>query len=137
MIEFIEHTADIGIRIRSESLEGLFKEAAFGLLNIMFSFKRSDYPLEEEILIKVEAEDMEELLVTWLNEILYLFESKGYAFRNVEISELSATGLKAKLECFKVAREEIVCYIKAATYHNLSLRRADDGSFEAVIIFDI
>lgn len=137
MIEFIEHTADVGIKIKSETLEGLFKEAAFGLLNIMFSFKRANLPLEEEVLIKVESEDVEELLVTWLNELIYLFESKEYAFRSVEIIELKGTFLKAKLECFKVTREEVACYVKAATYHNLSLHRTNDGSFEAIVIFDI
>ncbi|MCS7233827.1 MAG: archease [Synergistetes bacterium] len=137
MIEFIEHTADVGIKVRSESLEGLFKEAAFGLLNIMFSFKRNNFPLEEEFLIELEAGDVEELIVMWLNELIYLFESREYAFRNVEIVELKGSSLKAKIECFKVLKEEVVCYVKAATYYNLSLHRSNDGSYEATIIFDI
>ncbi len=137
MIEILDHTADIGIRVRTKSLEELFKEAALGLVKIMFSFKRDLFPVEERVTITIEAEDVEELLVTWLNEILYLFESRELAFKDINFMELKLHYLKAELDCFKVKNDEVSCYIKAATYHGLSVKKDEAGFYEATIIFDI
>ncbi len=136
MIEMVEHTADVGIKVRAKTLEELFKEAARGLSKLMFSFKEEP-SIVEEIIVEVEAEDVEELLVTWLNELIYVFESKELAFVEFDFIEFSHGRLKAKVKCARISGEQVVCYVKAATYHGLFVKRGGDGWYEATVIFDV
>ncbi|MCD6363325.1 MAG: archease [Synergistetes bacterium] len=137
MIEIVEHTADVGIKIRAETLEDLFKEAAKGLSRLMFSFRGKEPLITEEVTIEIEAEDVEELLVTWLNELIYLFESRELAFIDFEFIEFSHGRLKAKVKCAQISLENVACYVKAATYHGLFVKREKDGWYEATVIFDV
>lgn len=137
MIEIIDHTADVGIRVKAQDLKELFKESGKGLYKVMLSLRRETFDIEEEVMVSIDAEDQEELLITWLNELLYLFESKRLVFKDVDFLEFTSHSLKANLKCFKVNDDEMKRYVKAATYHNLSIKRNEDGSLEATVIFDI
>ncbi|MBU0896652.1 MAG: archease, partial [Candidatus Omnitrophica bacterium] len=65
--EFIEHTADIGVRVYGKSLEDLFQNCAQTLFSLLIDHKPAE-KIEERIIL--EAETQEELLVTWLNELI-------------------------------------------------------------------
>lgn len=84
--ELIEHTADIGLRIYAPDLEGLFVCGAKGLFDIMVDSKnirpRKSYPVE------VRAPDLEELLVAWFREILFLFTAKEIALCRFNIEQI-------------------------------------------------
>jgi SHS2 domain-containing protein len=88
--------------------------------------------------VEVEAPDQEALLVDWLNHLLYLYDTKGFLAREIEILEIAATRLKARLagEELDLQRHIVKTGVKAATYHYLALARKDDG-WEARIIFDL
>jgi SHS2 domain-containing protein len=72
MYEIFEHTADLGIRVRAGSLSELFAEAAKGLFSVMVANLDAARTVEE-VALRLQGENMEELLHDWLAELLYTF----------------------------------------------------------------
>jgi len=138
MYELIDHTADIGIRVQGSSLEDLFIKTAEALFDISISSKRSlisaiDVP------IAIEADSVDQLMVRWLQELLYIFESRHLTLSNFRIDEIDERHLvgSAKGSRFDSTRHSQKLCIKAVTYHQLEVVKDDDGKWYAKVIFDI
>jgi len=134
--EVIDHTADIGIVAYGADIKQLFANAALGLFNLMADLDGLKENIKRDI--ELSAEDIEILLIEWLNELIYISEVEHVIFQRFEISELSNTQLKAT--CFgtkiKPGQHRLKREIKAATYHMLQLNK-EDGNYKVRIIFDI
>ena len=93
---------------------------------------------QEEREISVTADDIQSLLVEWLNKIIYLLETEDFLFKDFKISEINAHKLKAtgQGEMFLIDKHIIEQEIKACTYHLLEMKETPDGWFGQVI-FDI
>ncbi len=133
--EIIDHTADVGIIAYGSSAEEVFVNAAYGMFNIIAELAEVGETIQRDIV--AEASDLEELLVTWLNELLYLFDAEKLIFKRFEIKNLEREKLYATAYGEKVdpSRHKLKTEVKAATYHLLKLERNDD--FKAQVIFDI
>lgn len=132
----LEHTADMGIEASGETLEELFAQAAYGLLDILSGTPEG--LCREEMIVAVEGTDAEELLVNWLNEILYLFEIKGLFPFDFEIEEIRGNRLLARVrgEPFDPQRHLIEREVKAVTYHQLRVEKTD-GHWQAKVYVDL
>jgi SHS2 domain-containing protein len=139
--EEIEHTADWAIRVRGATLPDLFANAARAMYSLVVDL--GALPLTETRTVEVEGVSVEGMLVKWLNELLYITEIDHLAFSRFHIEALDAPGdppegpigrLLARVEGGPA--RELRKYIKAATYHGLSVRRDTDG-YSAEIVFDV
>lgn len=134
--EWIEHTADVGIKVFGDDLKDLFSHAA----NAFFEIITETDTIEprKTYTIKAKGDGWEELLVNWLNELLFLFDTKGLVFKEFEIEEIRRYYLRAKAkgELFDLKKHPLKTGIKAVTYHQLKVERAKDH-WEAQVIFDI
>ncbi|MBU2044159.1 MAG: archease [Candidatus Omnitrophica bacterium] len=136
--EFIEHTADVGVRVYADTSEQLFKNCA----EVLFGLILDDRPKPDiEETVVVEAEDIEELLITWLNELLSLFFA--YRFLPVdydiileEREDYKVIKSRIKGANFDPYQNKIKMEIKAATYHDLKVEKNDSG-WIAEVIFDV
>jgi len=137
--EVIEHTADMGIKAYGKDLAELFTNAAYGMASLITDLEKVNPKDSQDI--SLEAENREELLVSWLNEIIYLSASKSMLFSKFEVSEIDENHLKAKIfgEGFDITRHQIETEFKAATYHRLKISSSTlpEGILQAEIIFDI
>jgi SHS2 domain-containing protein len=138
--EEIDHTADLGLRVRAESLEGLFRQAALGLASLLTD--PAAVGSAEQAAIEIRGIDLEELLVGWLNELLYRFESDRLvltAFSELCIEE-TAGEYRLRAEAtggrWDPQRHPPGAPVKAATYHALKIVPAADGGFEITVVFD-
>jgi SHS2 domain-containing protein len=133
--EIIEHTADIGIRARGTDMKEAFANAAKGMFSLITWLE--DVEETEYRDIELTAPDMESLLVGWLNEGIYLFDTVNILLKRFDITELSETHLKARGygETVDASRHELKRGIKAATYHMLKIDRSNGNRVE--VIFDI
>jgi len=136
--ELIEHTADIGIRVKGRSLEELFKNAALAMFEIIAEKEPATKSPSHQvtIIIKQKANNLEELFVNWLNELLSLSATKekifcGFKFNNLEKDRLESEVSGCDIKDYKINSE-----IKAATYHQLKLEQTDSG-WLAEVIFDV
>lgn len=129
--EEIEHTADWSIRVFGRTLSELFVHAAQG----MFSLLDPDLESEgtQKRTIELSAIDRETLLVSWLEELLYLLESEGIAAVDYELQvndkHLQAVVLTRKILSMKKD-------IKAVTYHELELQEEESG-IQTTLVFDV
>jgi len=134
--QIIDHTADLGIIVKGPDVKNLFILAARAMTDLMVKGDIRDKVAIRDVL--VEGEDFPDLMVRWLGEILYLFEGENLIVNSIEIKSISPIKLKSKLTLtsFQPKHHHILREIKAVTYHQISVNKANDG-WEAKVIFDI
>lgn len=132
--EILEHTADLKIKVFGKDKKELFENAMLGI------FEGAEYgamvgspKIEREI--KISSYDLFSLLVDFLSELLYLSEVNQEVYDKIELKEFLDTNLEGTLSGKKLKNKGII--IKGVTYHELKISQLKDGSWEAVILFDI
>jgi SHS2 domain-containing protein len=130
------HTADIGLQAYGSDLPEAFTSAARGMFSIITDLRRVGCGTRQEV--EVTASDQEALLVEWLNELLFRFDSEQMLFKQFIIKEFTDTKLKAVCCGEKADRRRhlLKCGIKAATYHMLKIGPGKAG-YRIKIILDI
>lgn len=135
--QIIEHTADIGIRVEGKDLKELFCNAAAAMFEIMAPDRKGNRKsVAQELIIENSAQDSEELLINWLNELLSLSAAKRLIFTDFTIEKIDRHHLKAKLRGINIEGSRIDTEIKAATYHELKIEKMDSG-YSAQVILDV
>ena len=133
--EIVNHTADVGIIAYGADVKQAFANAAKGLFSLITELDDIREVLYRDI--EVTATDKESLLVEWLNELIYRFDTGNIIFKRFDITELDNTRLRARSYGEKVdnSRHELRTGVKAATYHLLKVDK-DDG-YKVQVILDI
>jgi SHS2 domain-containing protein len=136
---FFDHTGDIGIDIDSPDLGSLFADAASAFSETIVD--RESLPGAETLEMSLAAEAPDLLLVAWLSELLYRFETDGWLSHHADvIMSRSAQHwtVRARLAGGRIDPEhhEIRVLVKAVTYHALEVRAAGDR-WHARVILDI
>jgi len=137
--EILEHTADIGIAAYGKTKREVFINAAKGMFEIIAGENKT---LKENFCdkIKLEADNLEGLLFAWLNELLYISETKLVVLNKFEIKDLSNNKIEAEVGGAKInpPSVKIEKEIKAVTYHRLEIIKDEkNGLWSAQVIFDI
>ena len=132
--ELIEHTADIGIRVKGADLKELFKNAALAMFDIIAEKKASGPTKQERI--EQQAESLDELFINWLNELLYSSATKELIFSDFQIDKLNERSLQAVAFGSHISNYSINTEVKAATYHELKIEKISSG-WQAQLIFDV
>jgi len=132
----ITHTADLGMEVRGKDLTDLFVQAGWAFFDVMMEARRID--LQQERTITVEAPDREALLIAWLGELLYLFETQHLVFGKFLIQAITSQSLQACGwgELFDLKKHHLKSTIKAVTYHQLRIWE-EKGGWRARVIFDL
>jgi SHS2 domain-containing protein len=139
--EPLPHTADLGVRVRGEDLGTLFANAAYGLSDNLVAL--DGVRAVEARQVAAEGSDLEELLVRWLGELLFLFERDAFVGCEFEVAVDAARSDRpgsaratVRGEKLDASRHRVYSEIKAVTYHGLAVRR-DESGWQADLIFDL
>jgi SHS2 domain-containing protein len=145
----IDISGDAGLKVRGRKFEELLINAAEGMSDLITD--TSVIKETETKKIVLSSDDREDLMVQWLNELVFLFDTYGFIGTKfsinvgrklkpavMEIEKADAIKLTANITggIFDPGKNERGLLIKAATYHNLSVKKIG-SSWEAIIIFDI
>lgn len=132
----IPHTADLGMEVTGKTLKDLFVQAGRAFFDLMIGLPHIRDVAE--VPIGVSAPDREGLLVAWLSELLFLFETRPFVFRDFIIRRLEPTALEAvgQGEPFDPGKHRVKQVFKAVTYHQLALWE-EKGGWKARVIFDL
>ena len=128
------HTAEIGLAVQADAPEHLFACAAQGMFALL---RTSSVPDAASVrhTVTLDALDGESLLVDWLSELLYLYETTGAIFTDCTVTRWTPTHLEAQVVGRRPQTPPVV-HIKAVTYHQLQLVAGADG-WSAQVFFDI
>jgi SHS2 domain-containing protein len=132
--ETFEHTADIGIRARAGTLDELFAEAARGLFSVVVANPESIRPTQD-LSFRVRGDRNDELLLDWLDELLYASSTRHLVFCDFHV-RVGAAGLDATArgEPIDPQRHHLDVEVKAITYHGLKVQHQGDGWLAEVIV---
>lgn len=132
--ETFDHTADLGLAARADTLGELFQALAEGLADVICP--RAKLRPQAETTIAVTAEDVEALAVDFLWKVMDTIQAEHRMVAAVEVREIDETHVTAALACedFDPARHEVLTEIKAVTYHELKIARDGDAWTGRVIL---
>jgi SHS2 domain-containing protein len=134
MIEFFEHTADLGLRARAADLNDLFAEAARALFSAVVE-DLGTVVASQRVGVRIAGSDKEYLLFDWLKALLYHFDAEHLLFSRFEV-KISADGLEGAAwgEPMDPARHEMNHEVKAITLHGLKVEQTAEGWLAEVIV---
>lgn len=131
MYIFQNHTADLKIKIESDSFESIFQESLNALKEYYHPSLLNEKFTKE---ITIDSFDKKTLLVDFLNEIIFLINSEKIFPEKVKVLSLKENKGEFLLEGKKY--DKIYKDIKAATYHNLKFEEEKE-KITVEIVFDI
>jgi SHS2 domain-containing protein len=136
--ETFEHTADLGLRVTASDLPDLFRTAATGLFDVIVA-NRADVRAQDEESVTLAAESTEDLLLSWLNELIFRCETLHRLYQRFDVDvDASGIRLEATIAGEPIDRDRHVLdhEVKAATRHGLVVR-PEGGGWLAEVILDI
>jgi SHS2 domain-containing protein len=112
------------LRAFGADLPDVFETAARGLADICGTWAPGE---GEAVDVELTSTDVEGALVDWLNEVLWLQDSKDAVLTGVGVERVDASGVAGRLSVAPRAGELEGTAVKAVTYHQLEVRQGDDG----------
>lgn len=131
---FLEHTADAMVECRARDLPHLLELAAQSLYAIALTRVRTETGQSRHV--SLEAAGRNELLIRWLQELLYLLETERFAGVRFNWETADAAQLDAHITGYICAPDERETEVKAATYHHLSVEEKE-GVLVARFVLDL
>ena len=135
-IKYLDHTGDVGIQISAESLQELFITAAKAMFQIICP--QGIAANIDKFSIMARGDNIEELLVDWLSELNFIFQTAGVLLGEVSEISIKDNVINASVMGEKIdhQKHDIQIEIKAVTYHKLFVKKSKNG-WRAQVIFDI
>jgi SHS2 domain-containing protein len=129
-------TADMAFVASGATLEELFENAAAAMFYVMTG---SEVKPEKEKKVEVAAPDIEGLMVDWLNELLFVFDTEKMLFSKFQVKikknggcELSGTASGEVV----TPEHKLKAYVKAATYHMLEVKK-EKKRWKVQVVLDV
>lgn len=134
--EHFEHKADIGVRGIAPTLSQAFEQIAMALTAVVTDL--NSVSAEASVDIECISDDMEILLVDWLNGLIYEMATRKMLFSqfNIEIDKNKLTA-SVKGELIDIQKHQPAVEIKGATYTELKVFQRNDGMWVAQCIVDV
>ena len=151
--ELLEHTADVGIRARGATLEEAFEQATLGLAEVQGALApgpeeagpgaRVAGPEEparesrEAVAVQVSAADPGGLLVDWLNEVLWLTETRRAGVAGVRVERVGDGTASGSVVLSSGGPAPDGTFVKAVTYHRLRVEPNPGGGWLVEVYLDV
>jgi SHS2 domain-containing protein len=120
-IEIRVHTTDLTVEMRGHSAADLFRLGAWTLARLQVA----EWPTEGSVkdMIEIESDGWDDLLVNWMNQLLFLSEKHRAMWNEIEFSRLEETGLAAVVKGLPWPErpEQLGREIKSTSYSGLEL----------------
>ncbi len=136
MFEILEHTADIGFRAEAPTPAELFVESARALQSI--AVETAGVEPQRAFALAAAGEDYPDLLVNWLNEVLYCLDGARVVFSRFEVEKIDSCSVAGRGfgEPRDDARHPPKLVVKGVTYHLLDVRESG-RLWQAQVILDV
>ncbi len=131
--------ADVAFEAKGKTLEEMLESAALAVTNTMVRNVKSVEPKTKKI-IKIISDNPEELTFNFLQELIFLKDTKKLLFSKFKIRinrgnklELNAVAEGEKLN---MKKHELLVDVKAVTYHYFSVKKLGEY-WKAIVVLDV
>lgn len=137
--EFLEHTADVKVRVAEKTMEKAFISCAMALKEVIVDKIKVKAKVEKKI--NVGGKNIGALLYNFLEEFLYLLDAEGFLLAKIkEIKIVKRTGKPFKLTA-RVIGDKANNYkfsndVKAITYNDMEIKTSG-GKFIIQFVLDV
>jgi len=114
------------------------------MFSIMCDLKTIKPVVKKTVTVSVKNADYEDLVISWLDRLVYLYEVNNMLFSDFRIAEIKEKDgsmmLKAEIygEHMDLQRHKLRAGVKAATYHKLEVSKdKESGNWKGRVIFDV
>jgi SHS2 domain-containing protein len=133
----LEHTTDAIFEVNAPNLEEAFVAAARSVIETILD--TSTIEEKEEKILAVAGKDIRYLLYNWLEELIILTITDGFAAKTITVSieKNSEYKISAKLrgEKIDIKKHHFKVEIKAPTFHDMEIRQ--DGAVYMRYLLDL
>jgi len=131
---FLEHTADALAECRAETFHGVLESAAQALYALALHEGRPE--AGESRAIHVTGDAREDLLIRWLQELIFLLETEQFVATAFAFGPEEPRTVSAQVHGYLCAPEDRAEEVKSATYHKLEVTEVQ-GELVARVVFDL
>lgn len=136
--EILDHTADAKFRATGESLEEAFSQSVKAFAEIVGTEPKAGDTRHK---IEVKSENQEALLFDFLDELIFLQDSKSIAVCHTDDLEIEEIGddyrLTATIWTDVITEEMKLLDIKAPTYNEMNVDYQKEGGWIVEAVLDI
>jgi SHS2 domain-containing protein len=134
--EHFEVEADVGVRAWAPTLAAAFAQTALGVFALVVP--PEDVTVRETREVRAQGEGLETLLVSWINECLYVHEIEGFAVHQVIVTSEPGAFVHGELhgEPIDSERHRLGTVVKAATLHGVAVI-SSPGHHETRLVVDV
>jgi len=124
--KFIDNiTSDVVFDAYGKDLKELFENAAEALFSVIC--KQDMIEAKEEIKIEAEADNIEDLMINWLQSLIASVDIEDMFYKEFLVLEIDGKHLKAVVKGEEISPEKGETVVKAVTYHQYKFEETDDG----------
>ncbi|WP_457557178.1 archease [Candidatus Harpocratesius sp.] len=139
--EFLDHPADVWVHAWGQSFSQAMEQCLYSLMETMMN--PSQIETLQQFDIDIEDETKGSLLIAFLSEFLFLFDTEGVIIKRIQIDpieKLDNGHLRAHAtawgEIFNPEKHEPDTEVKAITYSYLEIHETESRT-DIKIVFDI
>ena len=131
--KLLEHTADAMVEVRGKDLGKRFENAAYAMFDLMTDLTKVEP--KGELKVELSADSREQLLVDFLQELLFVYDTEDLVFSEFEV-KTDGKKLEAIVrgEVFDSKKHTKRSLVKGVTYHHLEF---NDREGSITILFDV
>ena len=127
-------TSDVMFEAYGKDPKELFQNAAEALFSVICKIKQVKPKEKEEF--EVKANNLEDLMINWLQALIAIVDTEEKFFSKYEIVEIDETHLKAKLYGEPIKPELGETVVKAVTMYKFKLEKTGKG-YKVTVSLDI
>ncbi len=136
----LPHTADGKFQAFGATLEEAFGNAALATASLMWDWAKVEP--RARYAVRVKARDLEQLLVKFLGEVIYLFETKRFLLGEVASLTIERAEASSRIEAVFIGdvlseRYPLFGGVKAATYNEMKIEESDCGLYTVQVVVDM
>jgi len=138
--KYVDHFSDVGIISSGKTVEDLFSISAEAMFGVMAEI--SDIGTSKSFDVTVASDDLESLMVDWLSELLFIFDSEETLLSKFDVQSIEKKDDEYILNSIvfgdptdnKIQRFKTE--VKAVTYNKLRVEKKDNF-WEAEVVLDL
>ena len=136
----LPHTADGKFQAYGATLEEAFGNAALATASFMWDWSKVEP--RTRCAVRMKARDLKQLLIKFLGEVIYLFETRRFLLGEVASLTIERGDVDSRIQAVFIGdvladRYALFGDVKAVTYNEMKIEESDCGRYTVQVVVDL